>query len=197
MLFKNKEEALNKLLNVIDKKIIQDSVVLAINKRAIYYAKEIALRNGMLEGDFLFIEEVKSPINKDTSLASVSETKDYILINELIESFEITDDYLFNEIERVYEEKILEDIHKLRAGEGIITLENKNVLLVDEGASTGLTLLCAIKSCINKKVNSINVAIPVIAKETAEMVEKIVDNVFFAKVVEDYIDTRFYFKEYE
>jgi len=197
MLFKNKEEALNKLLNVIDKKIIQDSVVLAINKRAIYYAKEIALRNGMLEGDFLFIEEVKSPINKETSLASVSETKDYILINELIESFEITDDYLFNEIERVYEEKILEDIHKLRAGEGIITLENKNVLLVDEGASTGLTLLCAIKSCINKKVNSINVAIPVIAKETAEMVEKIVDNVFFAKVVEDYIDTRFYFKEYE
>jgi len=197
MLFKNKEEALNKLLNVIDKKIIQDSLVLAINKRAIYYAKEIALRNGMLEGDFLFIEEVKSPINKETSLASVSETKDYILINELIESFEITDDYLFNEIERVYEEKILEDIHKLRAGEGIITLENKNVLLVDEGASTGLTLLCAIKSCINKKVNSINVAIPVIAKETAEMVEKIVDNVFFAKVVEDYIDTRFYFKEYE
>ena len=197
MLFENKKEALEKLLEVIDKQIVQDCVVLAISKNAIFYAREIALRNGMLEGDFLFIEEVKSPINKETSLASVSETRDYILINELIESFEITDDYLFNEIERVYEEKILEDIHQLRAGEGIISLENKNVLLVDEGASTGLTLLCAIKSCINKKVNSINVAIPVIAKETAEMVEKIVDNAFFAKVVEDYVDTRFYFKEYE
>ncbi len=197
MIFENKKEALARLIESLDKDMLNNCVVLAISKRGVFYAREIAMRNGLLEGDFLFIEEVKSPINKETSLAAVSETRDYVLINELIESFEITDDYIFNEIERVYEEKILEDIHKLRAGEGIITLENKNVLLVDEGANTGLTLLCAIKSCINKKVNSINVAIPIIAKSTAEMVEKIVDNTFFVKVIEDYVDTRFYFKEYE
>lgn len=197
MIFETREEALNRLLDVIDKDIIRDCVVLSISKRGVFYAREIALRNGMLEGDFLFIEEVKSPINKDTSLAAISETRDYILIQELIESFEITDDYLFGEIQRVYEEKILEDIHQIRAGEGIISLEDRNVLLVDEGASTGLTLLCAVKSCINKKVASINVAIPVIAKETAEMVEKIVDNTFFVKVIEDYVSTDFYFKEYK
>ncbi|WP_456469960.1 phosphoribosyltransferase family protein [Caminibacter sp.] len=197
MIFETREEALNRLLDVIDKDIIRDCVVLSVSKRGVFYAREIALRNGMLEGDFLFIEEVKSPINKDTSLAAISETRDYILIQELIESFEITDDYLFGEIQRVYEEKILEDIHQIRAGEGIISLEDRNVLLVDEGASTGLTLLCAVKSCINKKVASINVAIPVIAKETAEMVEKIVDNTFFVKVIEDYVSTDFYFKEYK
>jgi putative phosphoribosyl transferase len=197
MVFENRKEALARLMESLDREIVSNCVVLAISKRAIFYAREIALRSGLLEGDFLFIEEVKSPVNKETSLAAVSETRDYVLINELIESFEITDDYIFNEIERVYEEKILEDIHQLRAGEGIITLENKNVLLVDEGANTGLTLLCAIKSCINQKVNSINIAIPVIAKDTAEMVEKIVDNTFFVKVIEDYVDTRFYFKEYE
>jgi len=197
MFFENRKEALVRLMETLDREIVSNCVVLAISKRAIFYAREIALNNGMLEGDFLFIEKVKSPINKETSLAAVSETRDYVLIDELIKSFEITDDYIFNEIERVYEEKILEDIHQLRAGEGIITLENKNVLLVDEGANTGFTLLCAIKSCINKKVNSINVAIPIIAKDTAEMVEKIVDNTFFVKVIEDYVDTRFYFKEYE
>ncbi|MEO1923804.1 MAG: hypothetical protein ABGX25_04740 [Nautiliaceae bacterium] len=197
MIFETREEALNRLLDVIDKDIIRDCVVLSVSKRGVFYAREIALKNGMLEGDFLFIEEVKSPINKDTSLAAISETRDYILIQELIESFEITDDYLFGEIQRVYEEKILEDIHQIRAGEGIISLEDRNVLLVDEGANTGLTLLCAVKSCINKKVASINVAIPVIAKETAEMVEKIVDNTFFVKVIEDYVSTDFYFKEYK
>jgi len=196
-MFKSRSEALEKLLEVLDKSIINECIVLAISKNGVYYAREIALRNGMLEGDYLFIEEVKSPINKETSLAAVSETKDYVLINELIDSFEITDDYIFNEIQRVYEEKILENIHQIRAGEGIISLEDKNVLLVDEGANTGLTMLCAIKSCLNKKVKSINVAAPVIAKDTAEMIEKIVDNTFFAKVIEDYVDTRFYFKEYE
>ncbi|QCI28476.1 phosphoribosyltransferase [Caminibacter pacificus] len=196
MIFENREDALNKLLEVVDKDIFTDCVILAISKNGVYYARELGLRNGLVEGDFLFIEEVKSPINKDTSLAAVSETRDYVLIDELIESFEITDDYLFGEIERVYEEKILEDIYQFRAGEGIISLENKNVLLVDEGANTGLTLLCAIKSCISKNVSSISVAIPVIAKETAEMVEKLVDHTFFVKVVEDYIDTEFYFKEF-
>jgi putative phosphoribosyl transferase len=197
MIFENREDALNKLLEVLDHEVVRNCVVLSISPRGTYYAREIALRYGMLEGDFLFIEEVKSPINKETSLASVSETKDSIIIKELVESFEISDDFIYNEIERVYEDKILENIHKFRAGEGIISLENRNVLLVDEGANTGLTLLCAIKSCINKKVNSINVAIPVVAKSTAEMVEKIVDNTFFAKIIEDYVDTKFYFKEYD
>ncbi|WP_457560012.1 phosphoribosyltransferase family protein [Caminibacter sp.] len=196
-MFKNRQEALTRLIDILDKDIVQNCVVLSISKNGNFYAREIALRFGMLEGDFLFIEEVISPINKEVSLAAVSETKESIIIKELIESFEISDDFIYNEIERVYEDKILENIHKFRAGEGIISLENRNVLLVDEGANTGLTLLCAIKSCINKKVNSINVALPLVAKDTAEMVEKIVDNTFFVKIIEDYVDTKFYFKEYD
>ena len=195
--FKNKQEALNELLSVIDKEIVQDCVVLTISKKGIFYAREIGLKNGFLEGDFLFIEKILSPINKETSLAVVSETKEYVIIEELVNSFEITDDYIFSEINRVFEEKIIEDIYQLRAGEGIIPIEGRNVLLIDESANSGLKLLCAIKSCISKKVNSINVAVPVISKESAEMIEKLVDNTFFVKIVEDYVSVEHYFKEYE
>jgi len=197
ILFENKKEALEKLIESIDKEVFNDCVILSISKNGEYYAKEIGLRHFVNEADYLFIEEVKSPINKETSLAAISETRDYILIDELIDAFDITDDYLFSEIERVYEEKILQDLYQFRGGEGIISLEGKNVLLIDEGANTGLTLLCAIKSCISKKASSINVAMPIIAKETAEMVEKLVDRTFFVKVIEDFIDTKYYFKEYE
>jgi len=196
-MFKSKEEALLKLLENLNKEVVQNCVVLSLSRQGIFYAREIGLRNGFLEGDFLFMEKIKSPENPQTVLGIVSETKDYILIEELIESFEITDDFIFSEIERIYEEKILDDIYQLRGGEGIISLENKDVLLVDEGANTGLRLLCAIKSCISKNVNTINVAVPVIAKETAEMIEKLVDNAFFAKQVDDYVLTEYYFKENE
>jgi len=192
-----KEEALNQLLENLNKDIVQNCVVLSLSKQAIFFAREIGLRNGFLEGDFLLMEKIKSPENSETILGIVSETKDYVLIDELIESFEITDDFIFSEIERIYEEKILDDIYQLRAGEGIISLENRDVLLVDESANTGLRLLCAIKSCVSKNVRSINVAIPLIAKETAEMVEKLVDNVFFVKKVEDFVDDKYYFKENE
>jgi len=197
MVFENKQEALEKLIGIIDPEVFNDCAIISISENARFYAREIGLRHFVAEADFLFIEEVKSPVNKETSLAAISETRDYILIEELIDSFEITDDFLFNEIERVYEEKILQDIYKFRAGEGIISLEGKNILLVDESANTGLTLLCAIKSCISKNVSSINVAIPLIAKETAEMVEKLVDRTFFVKVIEDFIDAKYYFKEYK
>lgn len=195
--FENRYSALNQLLNTLNKDIIKDCVVLTISQRGIFYAKEIGLKNGFLEGDFLFIEKILSPINKETTLAVVSETKDYIVMEEFVKSFEITDDYIFSEINRVFEEKILEDIYQLRAGEGIITIEGKNVLLVDESANTGLKLLCAIKSCLSKKVNSINVAVPLISKESAEMIEKLVDNTFFVKIIEDFISVEQYFKEYE
>jgi putative phosphoribosyl transferase len=196
-MFESRAEALDKLIEIIDKKLLRDSVILTLSEFGVFYAEELALRFGITDGDYMFIEGVKSPINKETTLAVVSETKDYVLINELIESFEITDDFIFNEIERVYEETILEKIHKIRGGEGIISLEDRDVFLIDEGANTGLTLLCAIKSCLNKKVKSINVAMPVIATDTAEMIEKMVDNAYFVKRIEDFVDVRFYFKEYE
>ncbi len=194
-MFLNKEEALNQLLNIIDDNIIRDNVVLSISKRGTFYAREIGLKKGFLEGDFLFIEKIKSPINKTVPLAAVSETKEYVIIEELINSFEINDDFLFNEIDRVFEEKILQDIYQLRAGEGIISLKDRNVLLVDEGANTGLRLMCAIKTCISQGANAINVAMPIIAKETADMIKKLVDNTFFVKEVEDFVSIDFYFKE--
>ncbi len=197
MIFKNKEEALEKLLNIIDIDPEEDLLVLGINERSNFYAKKIALNYGLLEGDFLFIEEIKSPINKDVSLGAISETKDYILIDELINSFEISDDYVFSEAERIYEEKILQNIYKFRGGESIISLQNRNVLLVDESINTGLSLLCAIKSCISKGAKSIKVAVPIAAKESAEFIKKLVDKTYFVYEIEDFVDKYFYFKESE
>ena len=196
-MFKNRKEALKELLEVIDSAIVRDNVVLSISKRGVFYAREIGLSMGFLEGDFLFIEKIKSPINKDATLAVVSETKDYVIVDELIDSFEINDDFLFAEIDRIYEEKILQDIYQLRAGEGIISLKDRNVLLVDEGIDTGLTLMCAIKSCISQGAIAINVASPIVSKEAARMIEKLVDNTFFVKEIENFVSIDFYFKENE
>ena len=195
MIFKNKEEALEKLIDIIDIDAEEDLLVLSINERGNFYAKEIATKYGLLEGDFLFIEEIKSPINKEVSLGAISEIKDYILIDELINSFEINNDYVFSEAERIYEEKILQNIYKFRGGESIISLQNRNVLLVDESINTGLSLLCAIKSCISKGARSIKVAVPIAAKESAEFIKKLVDKTYFAYEIEDFVDKDFYFKE--
>jgi putative phosphoribosyl transferase len=192
-----KEEIIYKLNDLIDKEIFKDSIVLSVNERAIFLTREIGLRNGLIEGDILFIEPIFSPVNKETIIGNISELNELVVIDELKNSFDITDDYIYNEANRIYEEKIIPKMHKFRKQESIISLENKNVLLIDIGVNTGLTILNAIKSCINSKALSINVAVAFISKEAAEKLENIVDNLFYIHKIEDYIDTEFYIKENE
>ena len=190
-----KEEIVYNLNNIIDKSIFENSVILSINERSLFLARELGLKNGFIEGDLLFIENIFSPVNKETLIANFSELNELVVIDELKNTFDITDDYIYNEANRVYETKIISKIHKFRLGESIISIENKNVLLVDLGINTALTMLNAIKSCINAGALKINIAVPFISSEAADELEKIVDNIFYIKKIEDYVDTQFYIKE--
>jgi putative phosphoribosyl transferase len=192
-----KEEIVYKLNDLIDKEVLTNSIILSVNERALFLAKEIGIKNGLIGGDVLFIEPIFSPLNKETIIGNVSELHELIIIDELKECFNITDDYIYNEAGRVYEEKIIPKMHKFRNEESIISLENRNVLLVDLGINTGLTILNAIKSCINSKVLKVNIATAFVSTEAAEKLENIVDNLFYIHKIDDYIDTQFYIKENE
>jgi putative phosphoribosyl transferase len=191
------QEIAYKLNETIDKGIFKDAIILAINERALFLAREIGLKNGLIEGDILFIEPIFSPVNKETIIGNISELNELVIIEELKNSFNITDDYIYNEAARIYEEKIIPKMHKFRIGESIISIENKNVLLIDLGINTGLTILNAIKSCINANALSINIATAFISKEAAEKLENMIDNLFYIQKIEDYINTEFYIKENE
>jgi putative phosphoribosyl transferase len=193
----SKEEIIDKLNECIDKRIFEDTIILSVNERALFLSREIGLKNGFIEGDILFIEPIFSPENKETVIGNISELNELVIIEELKNSFDITDDYIYNEANRIYEKKIIPKMHKFRTGESIISIENKNVLLIDIGINTGLTMLNAIKSCINAKVLNINIAAAFISKEAAEKLENIVDNLFYIKKIKDYVNTEFYIKENE
>jgi putative phosphoribosyl transferase len=193
----SKNEIIYKLNELIDKEIFKDTVILSVNERSLFISREIGLRNGLIEGDILFIEPIFSPVNKETIIGNISELNELLIIEELKNSFNITDNYIYNEADRIYEEKIIPKMHKFRIGEGIISIENKNVLLIDLGINTGLTMLNAIKSCINAKALKINIAAAFVSNEAAEKIENIVDNLFYIQKIEDYVDTEFYIKENE
>jgi putative phosphoribosyl transferase len=194
--FKNKEEALNKLYSILDiEEIDEDSVILAISENGVYYATEIAKKVGLIEADYLFSEEIVSPINKECILGCVSETKDVVLINELIESFDITQDFIYSEAERLYNEKIIQYIYEYRLGDTLIDLKDKKVILIDEGANTGLTLEVCIKSCINAGAKEVDVAMPIIPVSLAKEIKKLSDYCYFVYEIENYVETDFYFED--
>jgi len=194
--FKNKEEALSKLYSILDlENIDDDTVILAISEDGVFYAREIAKKVGFVEADFLFSEPIVSPQNKECILGCVSETKDIILIEELISAFDIKKDYIFAEAERLFDEKIIPYIYEYRYGDSIVDLNDKKVILVDEGANTGLTLEVCIKSCINQGAREVNVAIPIVPASLAKEIKKLSDHCYFVYEIENFVETNFYFED--
>jgi putative phosphoribosyl transferase len=194
--FKNKEEALNKLFALFDlDKIDDDTIILAISEDGVYYAREIAKKLGFVEADFLFSEPIVSPNNKECILGCISETKDIVLIDELIDAFEISRDYMYSEAERLFDEKIINYMYEYRYGDSIVDIKDKKVILVDEGANTGLTLEVCIKSCINQGAKEVDVAIPIVPTSLAKEIKKITDYCYFVYEIENFVETNFYFED--
>jgi putative phosphoribosyl transferase len=194
--FKNREEALKKLFSLLDIEMIDEgSVILAISKKGVYYATELAKRLGFVEADFLFSEPIISPINKNCVLGCISETKDIVLIDELIDAFGVSKDYIYSEAKRLYDEKIINYMYEYRYGDSIMDIKGKKVLLVDEGANTGLTLEVAIESCLNYGAKKVDVAIPLMPKSLAGEIKKITDYCYFVYEIENFIDIDFYFED--
>jgi len=194
--FKNKEEALDKLYSLLDiEKIDDNTIILAISEEGVFYAREIAKKLGFVEADFLFSEPIVSPQNRECLVGCVSETKDVVLIDELIDAFGINRDYIYSEAQRLYDEKIINYLYEYRYGDTINDLKDKKVILVDEGANTGLTLEVCIKSCINQGAKEIDVAIPIVPESLAKEIKKISDYCYFVYEMDNFVDTNFYFKD--
>ena len=194
--FKDKSEALEKLYSLLDiDKIDDETIILAISEDGVFYAREIAQKVGFVEADFLFSEPIVSPQNKECILGCVSETKDIVLIEELIKAFDISKDYVYSEAKRLFDEKIISYIYEYRYGDSIVDLKDKRVILIDEGANTGLTLEVCIKSCINQGAREIDVAIPIVPASLAKEIKKLSDHCYFVYEIENFVETNFYFED--
>ncbi len=198
VLFNTNKDALAKLVSnmPIERLKEEDWIVVPISNNGVFYGQEIAkiIKAGY---DRLFTQVIYAPNNKDCEIAVVSETEEIVINKELVDSFEIELDYIYGEAKRKHDEKILANMYQYRKGEMITDLKHKNVILVDEGADTGLTLMVALKTVMNMGVHKVAVALPIVPKSVARELSTIVDEIYFVHQIENYIETRHYYGEEE
>ena len=150
-----------------------------------------------LEKDFLFSSGIYAPKNSECELARVSEYEEIVINEKLVEAFEITHDYIYGEASRKYEEKILSYIYQYRKGEHFHNMNAQTVLLVDEGAESGLKLMSAIKTVLAMNPKAVYVAVPVIPTDLLEGLEPLADEIFVVSALEDYVQTSSYYESFE
>ena len=192
--FKNREVAAYRLLDVlpIDSMKLEDWTVISSSYGGFEIAKIIAKALNS-KYDMMFSGKIYAPNNEDCEIAVVTEHEEVLIHEELIKAFDISLDYVYSKSKQVYDESIVKTVNKFRHGEKIQKFENKNVLIVDEGINTGLTMMACIKTAINLKAKSISVATPILPTASIPTIESIADDLYFIKKLDHFVEIDFYY----
>lgn len=151
----------------------QNVIVLALPRGGVVVGHEIA---GKLKAplDVIIVRKIGHPLEPELAIGAVSETGSVFLNQDVISMYGIPDDYIQAQIAQQKEE-IARRVMLYRGGKGLISLEGRIVLLVDDGVATGATMKAAIAALKQEKIVKLVVALPVAPMETAAELERVVD----------------------
>ena len=197
-LYKNRQEAYEELFKLIPTHIDYDDewkiITTTINNlpQVCEISEELKI-----SCEPFFIEEIYAPSNIECTIACVSELKEIVIEKNLINSFEVSEDYIYDISEKLFDKNILMKLHAYKMGETLQNIENKKIMIFMDGCETGLATLCAVKSLLSQKVKKIFLFTPVISDDLYKGFDMIVDKVFANHVIEDFIRTSYYYEDFD
>jgi len=197
-LFKDRIDAANKLLEVLPKEMLkkEEWLILALSKGGAVISSIISKELG-INFELFIVEPILAPKNDECEIAMVSESRDIVMHEALINSFEIDEEYIYEEANRVYKNKIESVISRYRYSLPLPDLKNRSILLVDEGIESGLRTMCAIKSVLNMDIKKVSIAVPMIDRGIFHELDMKVDSIYTCKKVDNFIRTDYYYEEIE
>jgi len=192
--FKNREVAAYKLLDIlpIDSMKLEDWTVLSTSCSGYPIATIIAKElNAKL--DMMFTKKIFASSNNECEIAIVTEAEEVLIHEELVKAFNISLDLIYGQSKFLYQNELSYEVDKFRNGKKLTNLNGKNILLIDEGLNTGLTMMACIKSAIKLGAKSISVATPVIPTASIQTIEAIADDLYYIKKLDHFISINFYY----
>jgi putative phosphoribosyl transferase len=79
----------------------------------------------------------------------------------------------------------------------LVSLKRKYVVLVDDCVETGLTMMVALKSAIEREAKNIYIATPILDTCVYQNLLTVCDGVFCPHKIEDYISIEYYYKDFK
>jgi len=198
IIFSDRIEATKMLYSVLPTEDMKKEqwIILAISAGGVPIALDLAKKLNA-KFDYLFTKKIFTKNNNECEIAIITETQDIVVHEELLKSFSLDLENIYDESKDMYLTDIQEYKAKYRDGLDIINLANSNVLLVDEGLNTGLTMMACIKSVISKQAKSICVAVPVLPEVTINDIETIADDLYYVQAPAHFVSIDFYYEKLE
>lgn len=191
MIFKDREDAAQKLLNPLMKYKNQNPLILGIPRGAMPMAKIVAeALNGELNA--ILVHKIPAPYQEELAIGSIGMSgKIYRL--DISQSYGISDSYIEKEAARQLEilKKRQERFHLPK-----LDCKNRLVIIVDDGIATGATAIGAIHEIRLQKPRKLVLAAGVIAKNTADKIRDLVDELITLEEPEFFYAVSQFFQDF-
>lgn len=164
-MFQNRAEAGAMLAEALRNKVGAEAIVLGVPRGGVVVAAEVARVLG-LELDVLVVRKLGAPSNPEYAVGAVDEDGSVVGGTSGI----VSDAYLAEAAE-VGRKEIARRLQEYRRGRAPLDVSGREVVLVDDGIATGMTLLAALDSLRRRGAGRIVLAAPVSASDAARRLE--------------------------
>ena len=178
--FKNRETAGKSLSYLLKKRVKNNQndskfIVVCIPRGGVIVGDVIARNFGLIL-NIILPKRLLSPGNEELTIGSVMKDGTYHLDNFMVNSLKISNDYLEKEKNlKIKEIELIETLYGKQI-EGN-KLKSKNIILVDDGAATGSTLIVASKWIKTFYPNHLTIATPICPKDILKFLKSEVNTV--------------------
>lgn len=188
-MFKDRKDAGQKLARALMAYQKDNPVVLAIPRGGVEVGYQVA---ASLKAPFsiIVVRKLPFPDNPESGFGAIAEDGSSFFIDQFSR---LMDSQIIEAIINEQKQEIQRRIRTLRQGCGLLDVQDRLVILVDDGIAMGSTMQAAVKCCRNKKAKRIIIAVPVAGPSTVKRFKAIVDDIvaleqppFFRAVAEVY-----------
>lgn len=192
MYFQDRYDAGRRLAAKLDKYRNEPVIVLALPRGGIIPGYEVATAlHAPL--DVIISRKIGAPGDPEFAIGAIAENGELVINEEAVSPAGMLRDYISNEAKRqMVEIQRRKDLY--RGGKPLPDLEDKVVILVDDGIATGSTLRAAVKAVKAEGAKKTVIAVPVAPPEAVDRFKKEVDEVICLYTPEDFMGVgRWYF----
>ena len=174
-LFADRVDAGRRLIPSLKNLADRDAIVLAIPRGGVVVGYEVA-KALKIPLDVIIPRKIGAPGNPELAIGAMTEDGTVLLDNRLVERLQVSEEYLKQQSD-AQKREIHRRLYLYRGDVSYPSLENRDVILVDDGIATGSTMKAALASVRKRRAKTVTIAIPVGPPSTIRELEVKADHV--------------------